>query len=152
MGGMIGDWLSPPSPLHSPFPSWGTIFQTIVAVDALLVLSGSVLTAYVGIGGLISRLAMDRCFPSVVLRTNVCRGTYTVSIWSFFLIAASLILVLDDSVEALAGVYALSFLAVMALFAIGIMLLKVLQCPLPHFFFSLCFLHIFVQHAKFRNN
>lgn len=55
MGGIIGDWLSPPSPLPSPFPSWGMMFQTIVAVNALLVLSGSVLTAYVGIGGLISR-------------------------------------------------------------------------------------------------
>lgn len=52
----------------------------------------------------------------------------------------SLILVLDDSVEALAGVYALSFLCVMALFTIGNMLLKVLQCPLPYFSFSLCFL------------
>lgn len=53
----------------------------------------------------------------------------------------SLILVRDDSVEALAGIYALSFLCVMALFTIGNMLLKVLQCPLPYFSFSLCFLH-----------
>ena len=71
MGGIIGDWLSsssssssslPTSPSlasssssSSSLPSWGSILQTTVAVDAFLVLAGSVLTAYVGIGGLINR-------------------------------------------------------------------------------------------------
>lgn len=38
--------------------------------------------------------------------------------------ATSLILILDGSVEALAGVYTMSFLSVMAFFAIGTLLLK----------------------------
>lgn len=49
------------------------------------------------------RLALDRCFPQVVLQTNSWRGTHHIIIFGFFVVATSLIMILDGSVEALAG-------------------------------------------------
>ncbi len=46
--------------------SGGSWLGHLVAVDATIVLAGGVLTAYVGVGGLVKRLAMDRCLPQVL--------------------------------------------------------------------------------------
>lgn len=46
----------------------GEIFSYWVSLDAFVVLSGAVLTAYVGISGLIARMAKDRCLPQIMLR------------------------------------------------------------------------------------
>jgi hypothetical protein len=40
------------------------------------VLAGGVLTAYVGVVGLIKQLASDRCLPSVLLTTNRFAGNF----------------------------------------------------------------------------
>lgn len=47
----MGDWLGPVRAGHSL--SWGSVLQKVVAIDAFLVLAGSVLTSYVGLGGLL---------------------------------------------------------------------------------------------------
>ena len=47
------------------------------------VLAGGVLTAYVGVVGLIKQLASDRCLPSVLLRTNKFAGTWYDVTWLF---------------------------------------------------------------------
>jgi hypothetical protein len=40
----------------------GRWLEILVSVDAALVLSGAVLTGYVGVGGLMRRMALDRFF------------------------------------------------------------------------------------------
>lgn len=174
----MGDWLGPVR--RGSDLTWGKVLQTIVAIDAFLVLAGSVLTSYVGLGGLLRcvvvsglvvgvgesgmdwgsrylihlawqfthrRLALDRCFPQVVLQRNSWRGTHHIAIFGeegprallwrfsnwgvygadrleysassymfaydnpiphrhqpgFFVVASSLLMILDGDVEALAG-------------------------------------------------
>ena len=41
----------------------------------MLVLSGAVLTAYVGVNGLVKRMALDRCMPQFLLHENSWRKT-----------------------------------------------------------------------------
>ncbi|CAN0154970.1 unnamed protein product, partial [Phaeothamnion confervicola] len=60
-----------------------------VSLDAFVVLSGAVLTAYVGITGLIRRMAKDRCLPQFLLSTNRWRGTNHNIIFGFFALATS---------------------------------------------------------------
>jgi amino acid transporter len=107
---------------------WLNIF---VSVDATLVLCGSVLTSYVGIIGLVRRMTLDRCLPQFLLYRNPLTGTEPIIIIGFFLITSSLFIIVNGAVETLAGVYAISFLSVMGLFAIGNILLKYKRDRLP---------------------
>ena len=102
-----------------------------VSVDATLVLSGAVLTSYVGVTGLVRRMSLDRCLPQFLLAQNRWRRTNHWILAAFFLLCSSILLVSSGDIEVLAGVYTLSFLGVMALFAIGNMLLKVERARLP---------------------
>jgi amino acid transporter len=45
----------------------GEWLEKLVSVDAFLVLSGGVLTSFVGVTGLCRRLALDRCLPQFLL-------------------------------------------------------------------------------------
>jgi hypothetical protein len=47
--------------------SAGAWLEKLVSADAFLVLSGGVLTSFVGVGGLCRRLALDRCLPQFLL-------------------------------------------------------------------------------------
>jgi amino acid transporter len=105
--------------------SSGTWLQKVVSIDAVLVLSGAVLTGYVGVTGLIRRMSLDRCLPQFLLQKNKRRGTNHWIILLFFLLCCSIFTITGGQVRVLAGVYTLSFLGVMALFAVGNMLLKV---------------------------
>jgi amino acid transporter len=69
-----------------------------VAADATIVLAAGVLTAYVGVVGLLKRLASDRCIPHLFLATNAWRKTNHVIIITFFVACSSLILLLDGSI------------------------------------------------------
>lgn len=111
--------------------SSGKWLETLVSVDAFLVLAGSVLTAYVGVIGLVRRLAGDRCMPAFLMRENRLRGTPHFIIVGFFLVCSSLFAMVNGNVENLAGVYSISFLLVMSLFAVGDMLLKYKRDSLP---------------------
>jgi hypothetical protein len=111
--------------------SSGRWLQLWVSVDAVLVLSGAVLTSYVGVGGLVRRMTLDRCLPQFLLRENRWRGTDHWIILLFFALCCSILVIAAGRIELLAGVYTLSFLGVMALFAIGNMLLKVKRARLP---------------------
>ncbi len=108
----------------------GGWLSTIISIDAALVLSGAVLTSYVGVTGLIHRMTLDRLTPQFLLRTNR-RGTTHWIIAGFFLLASSVLFITEGDLNKLAGVYTLSFLAVMALFGIGNILLKVRRARLP---------------------
>jgi amino acid transporter len=111
--------------------SAGPWLQQLVSVDAVLVLSGAVLTAYVGVTGLVRRMSLDRCLPQFLLAENRWRRTNHWIILIFFALCCSILFISSGRVEMLAGVYTLSFLGVMALFAVGNMLLKVKRARLP---------------------
>jgi amino acid transporter len=148
------------------------------------VLAGAVLTAYVGVIGLIRRLALDRCMPMFFIAENKWRRTNHWTILSFFLTCSSLYELLSSvgdssgsgsdssakvsffdielltasasasgsncsfagssgsgsdsstgggntNTQNLGKVYTLSFLCVMALFALGNMILKYKRSRLP---------------------
>lgn len=104
--------------------SGGNWLAGLVAIDATLVLSGAVLTSYVGVTGLVHRMVLDRCLPQYLLKVNRYGTQYRIVI-VFFLLCVSVLFVTNGALTALAGVYTLSFLSVMALFGIGNLLLKV---------------------------
>ena len=102
----------------------GDTLTLIVVIDAAAVLSGAVLTSFVGVTGLVQRMALDQCLPQFLLKKNR-RGTSHRIIISFFLLCSSILLVTKGSLLSLAGVYTISFLGVMTLFGIGNILLKI---------------------------
>ncbi|KAL0488542.1 amino acid permease YdaO [Acrasis kona] len=101
----------------------GRWLEVLLSVDAATVLCGGVLTAYVGIIGLIRQMSSDRCFPQFFLRTNSARGTNHWIILFFFVVCSCMVAVVKE-MESLAGVYTISFLSVMFLFAFGDLVLK----------------------------
>jgi amino acid transporter len=103
----------------------------LVSVDAVLVLSGAVLTSFVGVTGLVRRMALDRILPQFLLQENKWRGTNHWILLGFFALCVSILLITQGEISSLAAVYTLAFLSVMALFAIGNMLLKVKRARLP---------------------
>ncbi|MFZ0429760.1 MAG: APC family permease [Acidobacteriota bacterium] len=108
----------------------GSWLAWLISLDASLVLSGAVLTSYVGVTGLVRRMTLDRCLPQFLLKSNR-RGSSHRIIIAFFLLGVSILLITRGELEALAGVYTISFLAVMILFAGGNILLKVKRARLP---------------------
>ena len=96
----------------------------LVSIDAVLVLSGAVLTSYVGVVGLIRRMTLDRCLPQFLLKTGKRKTNYLIIIM-FFLLCTSIILITKGNTLTVAAVYTISFLGVMSLFALGNMLLKI---------------------------
>jgi amino acid transporter len=108
----------------------GKWVATLIAIDAFLVLSGAVLTSFVGVTGLLERMALDRVMPQFFLKKNKKGSSYRI-ILMFFLLSVSVLLITNGNVKLLAGVYTISFLSVMALFGFGNILLKVRRNKLP---------------------
>ena len=115
---------------HIGHETGGAWLSTLVSIDAALVLCGAVLTSFVGVSGLVRRMTLDRCLPQFLLKTNRKGTTHRILI-GFFLLTASVLFITKGDLDALAGVYTISFLAVMALFALGNILLKVKRDRLP---------------------
>jgi amino acid transporter len=111
--------------------SLGSWFQLTVGIDAALVLSGAVLTSFVGVTGLARRMSLDRCLPQFFLQENRWRRTNHWIILGFFAVCSGILLATRGNIGLLAGVYTLSFLGVMILFAIGNILLKRRRSKLP---------------------
>lgn len=108
----------------------GEGIASLIAIDAFLVLSGAVLTSFVGVTGLLERMSLDRIMPPFFLKKNKKGSSYRIIIL-FFLLSVSVLLITKGNVALLAGVYTISFLSVMALFGIGNVLLKVKRTNLP---------------------
>ncbi|MBF04092.1 MAG: amino acid permease [Flavobacterium sp.] len=102
----------------------------LIAIDAVLVLSGAVLTSYVGVSGLLERMTLDRILPNMLLKKNKRGSSYRI-IALFFILSVSVLLITKGNVKLLAGVYTISFLSVMALFGFGNILLKLKRAKLP---------------------
>ncbi len=111
--------------------SVGPWLGTWIGIDAFLVLSGAVLTSYVGVTGLVRRMSLDRCLPEFLLRKNRFRGTPHWITIGFFVLCCSILWITHGDVRQLAGVYTLSFLGVMMLFALGNRLLSLTRGRLP---------------------
>ena len=108
----------------------GKTLATIISINAVTVLSGAVLTSFVGVNGLIKRMTLDRILPNYFLKENKRGSTFRILIL-FFLLCISVLFVTKGEIGPLAGVYALSFLTVMAFFAIGNIMLKIRRSKLP---------------------
>ena len=115
---------------HMGAVAGGSWFSGFISINAVFVLSGAVLTSFIGVTGLVRRMTLDRCLPQFLLKTNQ-RGTSHRIIIGFFILSVSVLLITQGQVEALAGVYTISFLSVMVLFGIGNILLKVRRARLP---------------------
>jgi len=110
--------------------SGGIWLAELISLDAALVLSGAVLTSFVGVNGLIRRMTLDRCLPQYFLKINR-RGTTHRIIASFFILSVSVLLITRGELKALAAVYTISFLSVMVLFGLGNIFLKTKRAGLP---------------------
>ena len=110
--------------------SGGRWLSTLISVDAALVLSGAVLTSFVGVTGLVERMTLDRILPQFLLLKNRRGSSYPIAI-VFFLLCVSILLLTGGELSALAGVYTIAFLSVMVLFGLGNVLLKVRRAHLP---------------------
>ncbi|RLN37365.1 hypothetical protein BBJ28_00019733 [Nothophytophthora sp. Chile5] len=109
----------------------GHWFEVWICIDAFIVLSGSVLTSYIGISGLVRRLSCDRVLPSFLAKTNKARGTNHYIIGIYFLLASSLVVVLNADSVIMNGVYTYAFLGLMALFSCACTLLKAKRAEIP---------------------
>ena len=110
--------------------SGGSWLSFLIGLDAALVLSGAVLTSYVGVGGLMERMALDRILPHFLLKKNSRHSAYVIFVL-FFVLCTSILLVTAGDLAKLAGVYTIAFLSVMVLFGLGNVLLKINRKRLP---------------------
>lgn len=108
----------------------GSWLAWLISIDAVLVLCGAVLTSFVGVSGLLNRMTLDRILPNYFLKQNK-RGSHYRIVISFLVLCISVLFATNGHLESLAGVYTFSFLAVMALFGIGNLLLKFKRRKLP---------------------
>lgn len=108
----------------------GSWLAWLISIDAVLVLCGAVLTSFVGVSGLLNRMTLDRILPNYFLKQNKKGSHYRIVI-SFLILCVSVLFTTKGHLESLAGVYTFSFLAVMALFGIGNLLLKYKRSKLP---------------------
>ncbi len=115
---------------HMGNRSAGSWLGTLISIDAALVLSGAVLTSFIGVNGLVGRMTLDRCLPQFLLKRNR-RGTTHRILLAFFLLTVSVLVITRGDLKALAGVYTLSFLSLMLLFSLGNILLKIKRASLP---------------------
>ncbi|KAF2336749.1 APC family permease [Flavobacterium ginsenosidimutans] len=108
----------------------GAWLAWLISIDAVMVLCGAVLTSFVGVSGLLNRMTLDRILPNYFLKQNK-RGSHYRIVISFLILCISVLFATNGHLESLAGVYTFSFLAVMALFGIGNLLLKYKRRKLP---------------------
>ena len=108
----------------------GNWLAAIISLDAFLVLSGAVLTSFVGVGGLLKRMTLDRILPQFLLKENRKNSSPRILIL-FYILCLSILFITEGELGPLAGVYTISFLLVMAFFGIGNLLLKIKRAKLP---------------------
>ncbi|MEP6747013.1 MAG: APC family permease [Bacteroidota bacterium] len=115
---------------HMALLTGGSFLAKLIAINAVTVLSGALLTSFVGVSGLIRRMTLDRILPQFFLKENKRKSSYRILI-AFFLLCVSVLFVTKGSLAPLAGVYTISFLSVMIFFALGNLILKIKRSRLP---------------------
>ncbi len=63
----------------------GKYLATLISINAVTVLSGAVLTSFVGVNGLIKRMTLDRILPNYFLKENKKGSTYRILALFFLL-------------------------------------------------------------------
>lgn len=96
----------------------------------MLVLSGALLTSYVGVNGLIKRMTLDRILPQFLLKENKHGGSPRILLL-FYVLCLSILFITGGALGPLAGVYTIAFLLVMIYFGFGNILLKIKRARLP---------------------
>lgn len=104
----------------------GIALKYLIVADAFLVLSGAVLASFVGASGLLYRMTLDHCFPSSILLPKMKNRNQNTTriIIAFGALCLSILAITQGELLSLAGVYTISFLGVMTLFAIGNVILR----------------------------
>jgi amino acid transporter len=123
----------------------GEFLLTLVAIDAFLVLCGAVLTSYIAIEGLVLRMAQDNCLPHFLLNKNLTQSTPRIA-FAFCSMCIAVLLLTQGDLLAIAGMYTISFLALMSLFAVGNLYLRKTRrllerpyrAPFPYILVALC--------------
>lgn len=95
-----------------------------VVADAVAVLGGTVLTAMVGVVGLLESIAADRILPSFMLQKNRWTKTQSWLILSFLLFTVGVTLVLRGNVQDLSIIFAFAFLSVLSFLALSALTMK----------------------------
>lgn len=108
----------------------GNWLAIVISIDAAIVLSGAVLTAFIGVSGLMKRMTLDRIFPQMLLKENK-KGSSPRILIVFYVLCLSILFLTGGEIGPLAGVYTISFLSVMAFFGFGNLLLKIKRHRLP---------------------
>ncbi|KAF0694960.1 Aste57867_14183 [Aphanomyces stellatus] len=109
----------------------GKWFELWVTIDGFIVLAGSVLTSYVGITGLVRRMACDRVMPEFLLAENAWRRTNHYIILSYFAIASSLVVVLNGNIVMISAVFSYAFLSLLVIFSFGAIVFKLKRSHMP---------------------
>lgn len=104
----------------------GEGLRMVVVIDAFLVLSGAVLSSFIGATGLLYRMTLDRCLPSSLFLPHLRRRNHNMSriVIGFALLCSSILLITGGKLLSLAGMYTLSFLSAMTIFALGNLILR----------------------------
>jgi amino acid transporter len=105
----------------------GVALKYLIVADAFFVLSGAVLASFVGASGLLYRMTLDHCLPSSILLPKMKHRNQNANriIVAFALLCLSILFMTKGVLLSLAGVYTISFLGVMTLFAIGNIILRI---------------------------
>ena len=59
----------------------------LVSIDATIVLSGAVLTSFVGVTGLVRRMTLDRCLPQFLLKQKFLQFQNSKKLWKILQIS-----------------------------------------------------------------
>ena len=78
----------------------GKWMAVVIAIDAFLVLSGAVLTSFVGVTGLLERMTLDRIMPQFFLKKSSSGSSYKIIIM-FFLLSVSVLIITNGDVKLL---------------------------------------------------
>ena len=108
----------------------GNWLSMLISIDAVMVLSGAVLTSFIGVTGLMKRLTLDRILPQFLLKENK-RGSSPRLLILFFVLCVSVLQITNGELGSMAGLYTISFLLVMTYFGYGNLLLKIKRAKLP---------------------
>lgn len=111
------------------FVEGGMPLLTLLVIDAALTLFAAVNTAYVGCIGLCTTMAKQGNLPAFLLRRwdhkyPQLQG-YPYVVLTFMAVSSFMIYLLPGKIEDLGQVYGMAFLAVMASFCLGVVLLRV---------------------------
>ena len=110
----------------------GNPLRIILVVDAVLILCGGMLTANIGISGLVARLSSDGLLPSwlVTRRFPLNQVPFLIPI-TFLLTCLAIFLLVNGSDIIVSQIYGVAFIGVLSAFTLGSLILKVKRPLLP---------------------